>query len=134
MNNMSECFEHQISFGRTVLEKKGVKDASKLTLEELSDWTFYFTGCLHVEAVEVMGENEENLDWKRHRAPKGNYRPEEAIKELVDLQKYLWNLFDIWGVQTPEQFVAAFQGKSAEVLQRWENEQDAVNTKSRTLR
>ncbi len=125
MTGINECFEHQMEFGRTVLGRHGV-DPLNIDHKDLADWTIFFNHCIHTELGEVMGENEANLGWKRHRAPKNNFRPEEAIKELVDCQKYLWNLFDLWGVHTPDQFVEAFMGKSAEVMERWENENSQI--------
>ncbi len=119
--SINECFAEQMTFGRTVLEQNGY-DPDNLSREELAALTMRYSFCMMVEMSEVMGENQANLDWKFHRAPTGNYQPEEAIKELVDHQKYLWNVFAIWGIDTPEKFVEAYMGKSAIVRERWANE------------
>lgn len=125
MSSMAECFQEQMVFGRVVLEKNGY-DPDNLTREQMASLLIRFSFCMMVEMGEEVGESQENIDWKFHRAPTGNFRPVEAIKELVDQQKYLWNKFALWGIDTPEKFIAAFNGKSDEVLQRWENEKDRV--------
>ena len=123
--DINECFAEQMKFGRTVLEQNGY-DPDNISHEELAWLTIRFSFCMMVEMSEVMGEDQANLDWKMHRKPTGNYRPEEAIKELVDHQKYLWNVFAIWGIDTPEKFVEAYMGKSAVVRERWKNEKDQL--------
>ncbi len=119
--DINECFAEQMKFGRTVLEQNGY-DPDNLSREELAYLIIRFSFCMVVEMGEEVGENQENIDWKMHRAPTGNFRPEEAVKELVDQQKYLWNKFALWGIDTPEKFVQAYMGKSTVVQERWVNE------------
>ena len=122
-HNLDECFRDQQDFSRTVLAKNGI-DLDNISHKELAELTIRFSFCIMVELGEVMGEDQANLDWKFHREPTGNFRPAEAIKELVDCQKYLWNLFGLWGITTPEQFAKAFNQKSLVVLQRWDDEKE----------
>ena len=126
MFNLDDCYKHQLEFSREVLRENGY-DPDNITREQLAELTIRFSFCMMVEMAETMGERQENLDWKMHRAPTGNFNPVEAIKELVDHQKYLWNLFGLWGIDTPEKFTEVFMDKSAVVMQRWEDEREALS-------
>ncbi len=123
MYKIEDCYRHQQEFSREVLRERGY-DPDNITRAQLADLTIRFSFCMMVEMSEVMGENQANLDWKFHREPTGNYNPEEAIKELVDHQKYLWNLFGLWGIDTPEKFAEVFLKKSQVVMDRWANERE----------
>jgi hypothetical protein len=125
MDQLSDLFESQQAFNRAVLVNHGV-DLETMTREQVIDWTLWTVIALHKE----LGELIDNFDWKRHRAPRGTWNPEEAVNELVDLQKYTWNLFGFWGITTPAAFAAAFTRKSAVVDKRWEEEQARVGHKS----
>jgi hypothetical protein len=107
-----------------VLAKHGV-DLGHMTREQVADWTFYTAQALHVELAELLI----NFDWKRHRAPKGTWNVGEALNELVDLQKYVWNLWGFWGVTTSEAFVEVYTKKSQVVTERWEKDRDHVSNK-----
>jgi hypothetical protein len=121
MRNVDECFAHQVEFSDVVLAHKGVI-SKDMTREQLIDWTEYNLFNVVKEACEVTG----NYEWKRHRASKGAHDIPAVIDELVDVQKYLWNVFALWGVRTPEQFTTAFAKKSGVVLDRWASEKEQV--------
>ncbi len=119
---LNNCFSAQIQFSHEVLSKCGVVDPGDMTDEEMVDWTIYELFAIHKEVSEVV----DNFDWKRHRAPKGTWKVGAVLKELVDIQKYLWNIFNIWGVNTPEELAALFNDKSDEVRQRWADEKGHI--------
>lgn len=122
MDTMSECFNHQVDTSRMVLQHKGV-DPDSLEGQERVDWTEYTLFAIVKEAKEVS----DSYHWKRHRPANGPEDPEEVVRDLVDMQKYLWNAFSFWGVDTPEKFIEVFRDKSAVVMERWAQEREAVD-------
>jgi hypothetical protein len=120
MNN--ELWDRQRIFTQRVLIRLG-KPIEELTLEEKIDWTKQYILAMHAEADEAL----QCLPWKKHRrssdtiANRGN-----LIIELIDVQKYLWGLMQIWGV-SPEEFEHVFQDKSFEVEHRWIQEHELEN-------
>jgi len=73
---------------------------------------------LHLTAE--LGEVLNELNYKQHKAKK-IVNSEKVKEELIDIQKYLLNLFLVWGVSTQE-FVKLFNDKSYKVEQRYEQE------------
>ncbi len=120
MNN--ELWDRQRIFTQRVLVRLG-KPIEELTLEDKIEWTKQYILAIHAEADEAL----QCLPWKKHRrssdtiANRGN-----LVIELMDVQKYLWGLMQIWGVN-PEEFEHVFQDKSFEVEHRWIQEHELEN-------
>lgn len=76
--------------------------------------------ALHLvaEIVEVVQE----LSFRMHRASKGEIDRDNLAEELIDCNKFLLGIFQIWGF-TYEQYVEEFKRKSAVVDQRFDQEQ-----------
>lgn len=75
---------------------------------------------LHVvsECDEVLRE----INWKMHREEAVEVVDVQAVlEEIIDLQKYVFTLAQIWGV-TPQQYLTEFDRKSEVVAQRFKQE------------
>ncbi len=86
--------------------------------EELEATTKDYLIHLIKEATEVLDE----VSWKMHRPAKEYVDRDNLLEEMVDVQKYLWALMQIWGV-TWDQFREEFKRKSMVVEQRFAQEQ-----------
>lgn len=110
-------WKEQKDFSDEVIEYFYEKETSELTHQERIIET-------KDSLLSLMGECKETLDelnWKRHRRPKKEFHRDSFVEELIDIQKYLWNIFAIWGISF-EEFEEAFSSKSAIVRQRWVDE------------
>lgn len=76
--------------------------------------------ALHLikEVTEVLDE----LSFKMHRAKRGSADRVNVLEELIDVQKFLWGIMQLWGFDY-DAFVSEFRRKSAVVEQRWAQEQ-----------
>jgi hypothetical protein len=88
----------------------------KLTDEDRTRLTKEYIEYLHSELVEVLN----NTPWKKHRYT-GVADRRALVEELVDVQKFLWGLMQIWGVSLDE-LTTAFNEKSTVVEQRFNQE------------
>lgn len=76
--------------------------------------------ALHLiaEVVEVVQE----LSWRMHRSSKGEVDRDNVLEELIDAQKFLMGLIQLWGF-TYDNYVEEFKRKSTVVSQRFTQEQ-----------
>jgi FMN phosphatase YigB (HAD superfamily) len=76
--------------------------------------------ALHLvaEIIEVVQE----LSFRMHRASKGAIDRDNLAEELIDCNKFLLGMFQIWGFSY-EQYVEEFKRKSTVVEQRFQQEQ-----------
>lgn len=115
---MKELWDSQKLFTERVIS------ALDKSIEEMSDddkikWTKEYLLSINTECSEALS----TLPWKLHRkydSEDKNYRYEFLI-ELIDIQKYLWGLMQIWGVSI-EEFIEVFKTKTHEVEKRWMQE------------
>lgn len=122
---LDDLWESQKKFTDRVVKKLD-KKLSKFTPEDRVRWTKEYLLCIISECMEVL----EQLNWKHH---KPNDILDINIKnvaiELVDVQKYLWGLMNIWNISY-EEFISAFKEKSYEVEKSFSQNFDLVDIKS----
>ena len=115
MSIIVDCIEDQKEFNNKTLLYHTGKTAEELDPKERKDWLVYGAISLEDEASEVRRE----LPWKKHMVD-FNYNRANLLEELVDCQKFLWNLLHIAGVDV-EEFIDAYWEKSAKVEDKWNN-------------
>ena len=99
------------------------KPLSELSITDKIEWTKQYLLSIHAEADEAL----HCIPWKRHRKTslkdlnRGN-----LMIELIDVQKYLWGLMQVWGM-TAEEFERVYSDKSFEVEHRWFQEHELEN-------
>lgn len=101
--------------------QKNFYDLENLSEEDKIKFTKEFILSMHRELGEVLNE----IPWKLHRANSDDYSVEHVQEELIDVQKFLLNLFLIWGM-TPETFYDLFMKKSAIVQARYDSEKGDI--------
>jgi len=84
---------------------------------------------LHVfrEVAEILNE----VPFKMHKKyVYDNYQglKEKILEECIDVQKFLWGIFNVWGISFIE-FEQAFTNKSAVVKERYDNEYNKESKK-----
>lgn len=114
---MNKMYDDQHDFSRMVLQKRGL-DLDDLTDQQRIDLSREWILSIHTELSEVLG----NLDWKKHSHRVEPTYERNVQEELIDVQKYLWNLTRLWGL-SPEALEEAFWRKTFVVKERWRQEQ-----------
>lgn len=123
--SMEEAWDRQRLFTERVISRLD-KPLSELSPQDRIAWTREYLLSVHAEADEAL----HCMPWKRHRKTSlSDLNRSNLMIELVDVQKYLWGLMQIWGV-TPEEFVQVFNDKSFEVEHRWIQEHELENIES----
>jgi hypothetical protein len=92
------------------------KPIQQLTEDDRIRLTKDYIEYLHAELVEVLN----NIPWKKHRYT-GPSNRRNLVEELIDVQKFLWGLMQIWGISL-EEFTDMFNEKSLIVEQRFRQE------------
>lgn len=118
MNNLEGLWEGQSFFCNKVTKKFNDKNNSDLSYQEQIDMSKDYILSLIGECKEVL----DTFKWKKHRSQEVKFEKDRLIEELIDCQKFLWNLFFIWGI-TLDEFIDGFEKKSRIVDQRWRDEQ-----------
>ena len=114
---LEDAWRRQLAFTMHVLTTLD-RPLEQLTADDRTRLTKEYCEALHSEVVEVL--NTQN--WKKHRATPVARR-DELLEELVDVQKYLWGLFQVHGITIPE-FMRAYDQKSEIVEQRFTQEHE----------
>lgn len=112
---LANIWETQKEFQKNFYDLENLSEADKIKL------TKEFILSMHRELGEVLNE----IPWKLHRANDKEYSVEHIQEELIDVQKFLMNLFLIWGM-TPETFYDIFMKKSAIVQARYDEEKKDI--------
>lgn len=113
MDKLDEIFKKQLEFDSKFLASRGYKN----TLYENQKWTKEYVLALLKECSEVL----DNINWKTHRKDDHDVIESNIIEELVDVQKYLVNIVQLWGYSS-EDFYNEFVRKSDVVESRWKLE------------
>jgi NTP pyrophosphatase (non-canonical NTP hydrolase) len=104
-------FSRQGSFTSQLVDFNSLNNID--TKEKLTkDYILHLTA----EVGEVLNE----LNYKQHKAKK-KINIDKVKEELIDMQKYLLNIFLVWGV-SPQEFIKLFNEKSYKVEQRYDME------------
>jgi len=115
MTTLEELFRRQAAFTALTLSTFE-KPMEQLTEDDRNRLTRDYIEALHSELVEVLNTR----SWKKHRWTPAAGR-ETLLEELIDVQKYLWGLMQVWSVTLPE-LAQAFNAKSDVVEQRFKQE------------
>jgi FMN phosphatase YigB (HAD superfamily) len=122
MGLTDELWDRQRLFTEKVIGRLD-KPMDEMTDLDRIEWTRQYLLSIHAEASEVLN----CMPWKKHRKTsikdlsRGN-----LMIELIDVQKYLWGLMQVWGM-TPEEFEQVYNDKSFEVEHRWIQEHELEN-------
>lgn len=114
MSTFEQAWRRQLAFTALAL---GTLDPGKpleqFTEDDRRKLTHTYIEALHSELVEVLN----CTPWKSHRynAPSSK---EDLLTEIVDVQKFLWGLMQVWGF-TPADFLDSFDQKSSVVERRF---------------
>lgn len=120
--NFDEAWNRQRLFTQRAITRLD-KPLEELTIQDKVEWTKQYLLSIHTEAGEALG----CTPWKRHRKTSlDDLHRGNLMIEMIDMQKYLWGLMQIWGV-TPEEFFQVFNDKSFEVEHRWIQEHELEN-------
>ena len=122
--DLEQLWEDQLEFTRQVIS--GTRDLvlGEVMGPELISITKEYVLSLHNEVDELLGE----LSWKEHRkSDTPLLTKDNVLEEMVDVQKFLWGLMQIWGVDFKE-FRQAYLNKSFVVRKRWEMEQAQLSS------
>lgn len=92
-------------------------DLKNFTHEDLTKLSKDFILAAHKELSEVL----DCLDWKDHRKEDKTFSKSNLGEELIDVFKYLLNLFVIWDI-SPKEIEEFFHAKTAVVEQRRKQE------------
>lgn len=119
MDEINKIWEKQLKFNEIAIPNfKNLDDKSRQEL------TKQFVLYINAEIIELLN----SVNWKPHRSSSKKINKQNILEELVDIQKFLLGLFQIWGI-SPEEFVDVFYRKSEVVEQRYKQEKmlDLVN-------
>jgi hypothetical protein len=111
-----DLWRRQLAFTDLALRELHGKPLTQLTDSDRQELTHEYIEALHSELVEVLG----TTSWKRHRFVPSAGR-DRLLEEIIDVQKYLWGLAQVWGV-TPAELERAFNTKSDVVEQRFQQD------------
>jgi hypothetical protein len=109
---IEDMWRRQLAFTSHLLATVD-KPLDQLTEDDRVRLTREYCLYLHKEVDEVL----DNVPWKQHRFI-GNASREDLLEELVDVQKFLFGLMQVWNV-TPAELYRAFMRKSDVVEQRF---------------
>ena len=113
---MEKRFEVQREFTKKVLEaKSGAK--FPLSEEEKVKWTKEYVLNIISECNDLLVQ----LDWKSHWSNHNPIITSNVGIEIVDLQKYVWGLTQIWDI-SKDQFLSYYDMKTAAVNSKFEQE------------
>ena len=121
---MENRFNDQAKFTETVF--KTLIGSVPTDNEVRITWTKEYLLCIVKECMEVL----DALDWKHHRHEDKIFSLDNLGIELIDIQKFLWGLFRIWGFSYDD-FISMYDMKSMEVEAKWYQEHELPNLKSR---
>ncbi len=125
---MNNIWKIQYDFNKKFFENKNI-DFENLTEEQKNIYTKEFILHISREIFEVLNE----VPFKMHRDYKDfKLKRSNIVEELIDVQKYLLGLFQIWGVDEKE-FVEEFIRKSNVVQQRYNQEFNFIIDKNKRI-
>ena len=123
-NELTELWNSQYFFTRDMLRDTRKVELGKIEGKELTSITEKYILSMHKELSEVL----EELDWKEHRKYNQPQVRSNIIEELIDVQKYIWGLMQIWNVDIDE-FINEFEKKTFVVNERWRMEKYILGEK-----
>lgn len=120
---MKDLWKIQYEFNKQFLKK--IKDIDINNISFVDKITLSKDYILHTikELTEVL----DTISWKMHKPVEYDNIRDNTIEELIDSQKFLWGLFQIWNV-SEEEFSEQFVRKSKVVEQRFSQDFEIKNT------
>jgi len=112
----NEIWEIQKKFNEEFYKYRGTS-MDEFSIEQKQYWTKEIILSIISETIEVLN----SINWKMHRKEEKEVILDNLLEELVDCQKFLLGLFQIWGFSF-EDFKQKFKDKSEVVYQRWKQE------------
>jgi uncharacterized HAD superfamily protein len=129
---MKKEWNRQLEFNKKFFKKIREKDFDKLTPEEkIAETKDYLIHILR-ELGEVLNATP---GWKMHRKESKNfpqYTEKMITEELIDAQKFLWGLIQLWGISY-EEFIREFNRKTDVVEQRFFQEHEIGSLKLKNI-
>lgn len=113
---IEEAYKDQYEFNKMFLAKKGI-DIDAVSKEDLVHLSKDF--IIHI--VKELTEALDTLKFKMHRKEEVEFIRSNTVEELIDVQKFLWGLFQIHGVDY-EELVSEYWRKTEVVKQRFQQE------------
>ena len=115
-NILENCYIDQARFTRDFLTFLGY-DPDNLSENDIVEIIRYYVLSLHKELSEVL----DTVQWKLHKKDKtiSKINFSELQVELIDVQKFLWGLMSIIGMNSDE-VVNGYTMKSKLVQSSWE--------------
>ena len=107
-------FQRQKEFCNETLEVLSGSSLENLTQSERIAWFKEYNICIIRELCEALDE----LPWKLHRNNLSEIDRKKLLEELIDVQKYLWNMMNLFEF-TSEEIDEMFDKKSDLVESRW---------------
>ena len=112
--NIEDIWKIQYEFNRKFLEK-----IKKIDIENISyENKIILSKDYILHAIKELTEILDTFSWKMHKPILNNNIRDNTIEELIDTQKFLWGLFQIWDTSIDE-FCDQFVRKSNVVEQRF---------------
>lgn len=108
---LEEKFRNQKEFFDTTIE---YFHKDKLTDRDKILWAKEYILSTVKELCEFLDE----LPWKLHRIDSRKIDKEKVLEELIDVQKFVWNLFHLFEI-TSEDIERMYDLKSKIVVERW---------------
>ena len=121
---LAELWDSQYYFTKDMLKDTRKVELGKIEGKELISITEKYILSMHKELSEVL----DGLDWKEHRKDNQPQVRSNIIEELIDVQKYVWGLMQIWNVDV-EEFISEFEKKTFVVNERWRMEKYILGDK-----
>lgn len=116
--DLEDMFKEQASF------QHHFYNPDLMTFEEKVALSKEYILSAHCELSEVLN----TLPWKTHRKyDKDHFDYFELRGELIDVVKFLFNVYYIWGISSSD-LICDFYEKSAKVKQRFEEERPVTKT------
>jgi hypothetical protein len=114
IDRLSELWYIQLEYNKKFLKIKNNLDISNLSIDIKTKLTKDY--ILH--AIKELSEVLDTLNFKMHRNENKKIIRHNTVEELIDTQKFLWGIFQLWNVDEKE-FYSQFLRKSAVVEQRF---------------
>jgi hypothetical protein len=112
---MIEKFNHQRQFTKDVLKRMGYPE--ELSEEDRVSLTRDYILYIISECNDLL----QQIDWKKHWKTRKPVIKSNVGIEIIDIQKYLWGLSYILGIDSDE-FMSLYDLKSVEVESKWHQE------------
>lgn len=113
MDRLERLWNLRRDFTVDVLQRTRGLTIEDLHPDDIASLTRLYALSMHKE----LGEALDDVNWKEHRKREGPEVAENVLEELIDVQKFLWGLMQIWGFSVDD-FMRAYLAKDYVIKQR----------------